>query len=506
MFTEQDIRQMAQQGISPEQAEAQLESIRNGFPYLHIESAASVGDGILALSDDEAQHYVDLWNQYRDQGHRITKFVPASGAASRMFKPLFEFLNSPSNEPADAFVQTFFARIHDFAFFDALDDACILTTGLGADALIEERRFKDVVSALLSDDGLAYGSLPKALLQFHSYDDCVRTPLEEHLAEAALYAASKGQAKVHFTVSPQHRELFQEMLDRVVPQFEDEFHVRYRVTLSSQQPSTDTLAATPEGQPFRLPDGSLLFRPAGHGALLQNLDRLQSDIIFVKNIDNVVPDRLKGPTIRWKQVLGGLLISLQRQTFRHLALLRSGQASPAQTAEAAHFLSDTLGCRHPRLGQFGPDELRHYLTAKLNRPLRVCGMVPNQGEPGGGPFWVSGADGSVTLQILEGSQIDTTDARSRQMLAQSTHFNPVDLVCAVRDSQGQPFPLARYVDPQTGFVSSKSYDGRSLRALELPGLWNGSMSHWNTLMVEVPAETFNPVKTVNDLLRPQHQG
>ena len=505
-LNEQDRELLREKGISEEQLEAQLKCFATGFPYLRLHAAAGVGNGILRLTDEEADRYVGLWNEYKAQPHRITKFVPASGAASRMFKDLFAFLDADYAEPSTDFEKTFFARIHDFAFYDALNDACELNEGMGVDALISQGKYKEVVAQLLGDDGLEYGNLPKGLLQFHAYADEARTPLEEHMVEAALYAASQGVARLHFTVSSQHRELFQDLVERVKDDYEAKYHVTYDITMSEQKPSTDTVAANPDGTPFRQKDGSLLFRPGGHGALIENLNDLDTDIVFIKNIDNVVPDALKQSTVRWKQVLAGILVDVQRQVFEHLARLSSADCTPSDVEHALGFLQGTLCCTPPEgFGNLPTAQKRDFVIGKLNRPIRVCGMVRNEGEPGGGPFLAYNPDGSISLQILESTQINAQDPEAVAMLRQSSHFNPVDLVCAVRDSNGKPFCLPRYVDPQTGFISSKSKDGRPLQALELPGLWNGAMSDWNTLMVEVPASTFNPVKTVNDLLRPSHQ-
>ena len=377
--------------------------------------------------------------------------------------------------------------------------------GEPADALVEAGRFRDVVSALLDDEGLGYGQLPKGLLQFHAYKDCARTPLEEHLVEAALYATSDGKADVHFTVSTEHRELFEELVERVLPEYEKLFGVHYHISFSEQKPSTDTLAATLDNEPFRTDDGRLLFRPGGHGALIQNLSELESDIIFIKNIDNVVPDRLKPATTLWKKVIAGVLVTLQRQAFSYLRRLDEGNVGRAELDEMCQFLRRELCTEVPGISELSEAELIETLRRKFNRPMRVCGMVRNVGEPGGGPFLAFNPDGSVSPQILESSQIDTHNPTYMAMFQGGTHFNPVDLVCATRDYQGNHFDLPRYVDPATGFISSKSKNGRELKALELPGLWNGAMSDWSTIFVEVPLETFNPVKTVNDLLRPQHQ-
>ena len=505
MLSSEDLKQLAEKGISQQQINYQLEQFRNGFPYLKLRAAAAIGNGILAPADTECQALVEAWNAYKAEGHRITKFVPASGAASRMFKNMFEFRDGDHDAPVSDFERTYFDRIEDFAFYPALDDACQVLYGAGVQTLIAEGRYKDIVSAMLDEEGLNYGQLPKGLLQFHAYDDCARTPLEEHLVEAALYAVSDGQTDVHFTVSAEHRELFEELVDRVLPAYEEKFGIKYHISFSEQKPSTDTLAATMDNEPFRTDDGRLLFRPGGHGALIQNLSDLDSDVVFIKNIDNVVPDRLKPATTLWKQVIAGVLVNTQRQIFDYLRRLDEGGLGQAELQEMTNFLHRDLCTEVPGIAELPEEELIAVLRQKFNRPIRVCGMVKNVGEPGGGPFLAFNADGSVSPQILESSQIDTHNPAYMAMFTGGTHFNPVDLVCAIRDYKGNRFDLPRYVDPATGFISYKSKSGKDLKALELPGLWNGAMSDWNTIFVEVPLDTFNPVKTVNDLLRPQHQ-
>ena len=447
-FSQQDLEQLAARGISVEKAEAQLECFRNGFPELDIVAPASTKKGILAPKRAEQEAYIAAWEQYLKEGHKILKFVPASGAASRMFKNLFQYLEDGIETP---FIQEFLAHKDQFAFGPQLAG----------------REGQEAVRYLLQD--MHYGELPKGLLLFHKYRDGARTPALEHLVEGAQYCKGEGEKPtvyLHFTVSHDHLPLFRQHIAENLKKFEDKYDVRYDVTFSEQLPSTDTLAANPDGTPFRTKEGKLLFRPGGHGALIENLNRQDADIVFIKNIDNVVPDRLKKDTIRYKQILAGVLVTEQKRVFEAL--------------------------KDPNLS----DEER----AKLNRPIRVCGVVKNTGEPGGGPFLVREADGSISCQILESTQISDP-----ALMAQSTHFNPVDLVCAIRDYEGKPFDLPKYVDPQTGFISNKSKDGKELLALELPGLWNGAMAKWNTIFVEVPVSTFNPVKTVNDLLREQHQ-
>ena len=481
MITATDKAQLEAKGISEAQIEQQLRDFQTGFPFLKLSAAAAIGRGIMALDAAQAETYVQAWDQYKAEGHRITKFVPASGAASRMFKDMFAFLEASYDEPTTETERRFFAGIHEFAFFQALDDACFVNEGCGVDALMDAGNYKAVVHCMLSEEGLNYGQLPKGLLQFHAYDDEVRTPLEEHLVEAALYASSKGEADVHFTVSTEHRPLFEALVERILPDYEKDFGIRYHVTFSEQKPSTDTVAANMDNTPFRNEDGTLLFRPGGHGALIRNLADLPSDIVFIKNIDNVVPDRLKPVTVQWKQVIAGLLVQVQQQAFAYLRLLDTGNYSHAQIEEMIHFVRHTLSTDIPGLKDMEDAELVTFLRRKLNRPMRVCGVVKNVGEPGGGPFLAYNPDGSISLQILESSQIDTQNPEYVRMFTEGTHFNPVDLVCGIRDYQGQPFDLPRYV------------------------LWNGAMSDWSSLFVEVPLETFNPVKTVTDLLRPQHQ-
>lgn len=505
MITAEDNKQLAQKGITEAQLEAQLHNFETGFPFLRLHAAAAVGAGILSPDADECKAYISAWDAYKAEGHHITKFVPASGAASRMFKNMFEFLSADYDVPTTDFEKAYFDNIRSFAFYDALDDACHVNEGSGIEALISAGNYKAVVANMLGEEGLNYGQLPKGLLQFHTYSDTARTPLEEHLVEAALYASSKGEADVHFTVSAEHQELFEALVESVLPDYEAKFGLKYNVTFSVQKPSTDTVAANMDNTPFRNEDGSLLFRPGGHGALIQNLSDLDSEVVFIKNIDNVVPDRLKDDTVTYKQVLAGVLVTLQSQANDYIRLLQSDACTEADVKAACQFLCEKLCFAKAGIEAMATADLRQLLLQKLNRPMRVCGVVKNVGEPGGGPFLAYNPDGSVSCQILESSQIDTTNEAYVKMFNEGTHFNPVDLVCAIRDHEGSKFDLPSYVDPATGFISYKSKSGRELKALELPGLWNGAMSDWNTVFVEVPLSTFNPVKTVNDLLREQHQ-
>ena len=499
MLTQHDLKQIAQKGISEQQIDTQLGQFKTGFPFLKLEAAAAIGKGIIVPTPIESKNYVAAWQQYKAQGKRVVKFVPASGAASRMFKDMFAFVDADYDMPTTPFENKFFDHIRKFAFYNELDVACQKNNGKDIKTLMAEGNYKAIAANMLKAEGLNYGQLPKGLLLFHNYPEGPRTPMEEHLVEGAMYAASNGEAFVHFTVSHEHMELFKQKVAEKANFYSQKYGIRYDITFSEQKPSTDTVAANPDGTPFRNSDGSLLFRPGGHGALIENLNEIDADIIFVKKIDNVVPDRLKADTVAWKQIIAGLLISLQKKVFEYMRILDEG-ATDTQLQEIARFVKDSL-CVDPKDNTVDAN----YLRNKLNRPMRVCGVVKNVGEPGGGPFLTYNQDGTVSLQILESSQIDKSNTEYMDMFTKGTHFNPVDLVCAVKDYQGNPFDLPKFVDKTTGFISQKSKNGKELQALELPGLWNGAMSDWNTIFVEVPLSTFNPVKTVNDLLREQHQ-
>ena len=505
MLSQQDLNQLAAKGISEEKLNSQLEEFKTGFPFLKLEAAASVEKGIIAPTEADVKQYEEAWEQYKAQGHSIVKFVPASGAASRMFKDMFAFADADYDVPTTDFEKKYFDNIEKFAFYDALDDACRKNLGAGVKELIANGRYKDVARNMLNADGLNYGQLPKGMLLFHKYSEGPRTPMEEHLVEGALYAASDGKAAVHFTVSHDHLPMFKQRVAEKLDFYASKYGISYDITFSEQKPSTDTVAANPDNTPFRNSDGSLLFRPGGHGALIENLNEISADVIFIKNIDNVVPDRLKADTVSYKQVIAGILVTLQKKAFDYLETLESGAYNHEKLEEIIRFVQHNLCCRKADIKELEDADLVIYLKKKLNRPMRVCGVVKNVGEPGGGPFLTYNQDGTVSLQILESSQIDKNNAEYMEMFTKGTHFNPVDLVCAVKDYKGNAFNLPDFVDRTTGFISSKSKNGKELKALELPGLWNGAMSDWNTVFVEVPLSTFNPVKTVNDLLRDQHQ-
>lgn len=491
MFTNQDLAQIAAKGIDLATIEQQISDFEAGFPFLPLSKAATVGDGILRLSDDQVRQYTQVFDGQKND-IELLKFVPASGAATRMFKALFSFLEAGKSDKS---VEQFFAQLPNFAFYNDL----MALVAADADQT-------SIADYFLTDKGLGYGSLPKGLLKFHNYPDGARTPAEEHLVEGAHYANSGGKVRLHFTVSPEHQSKFTALIDSVLANFEAHFGVKFEVAFSEQKSATDTIAVNMDNTPFREKDGSLHFRPAGHGALLANLNDMTADVVFIKNIDNVVPDRLKDTTIAYKKALAGVLLQYQQRIFKYLEMLEDGYVNDSLLRELKEFFEQELCVQSPvGLDQKSQREQQEYFQDKLNRPVRICGVVPNTGEPGGGPFWANNADGTSSLQIVESAQVDMDDEAQKGIFLNSTHFNPVDLVCALKNHKGQKFDLLKYRDPKTGFVTQKSKDGKDLKAQELPGLWNGSMADWNTIFAEVPLITFNPVKTVNDLLRPEHQ-
>lgn len=506
MLSEKDLHILNEKGISINVVEEQLNRFATGFPFLNLSAAASIEKGIFRVSQIDEVSYLTGWKQYCAQDKRITKFVPASGAASRMFKNLFEFLDASYDEPTSGFEKQFFDNIKKFAFYADLNAMCQKNEGKTIDELLLVKGYKAIVANLLQADGLNYGGLPKGLLKFHSYDGVARTPVEEHLKEGSMYAKnSEDEVNIHFTVSPDHRKLFDALVDEVRDRYATKLNTKYSITFSEQKSKTDTIAADKENNAFRDDSGNLVFRPGGHGALIENLNDLDSDIIFIKNIDNVVPDHMKENEARYKELLAGVLVQVQAKAFRYLELIDSGKYSHDDLLDILQFVQNSLCVKNPDTKFLEDVELVLYLKKKLDRPFRVCGMVKNVGEAGGGPFLAENADETISPQILESSQIDMSDPEKKAMFERGTHFNPVDLVCGVKDYRGNKFDLLQFVDPDTGFISQKSLNGKELQALELPGLWNGAMSDWNTIFVEVPIETFNPVKTVNDLLRKEHQ-
>ncbi len=508
MITKQDLTQLKQKGITEEQVLNQLKQHKTGFPYADIQRPATPGDGIIVINQEEKNRYISIYIEAINSGLDICKFVPASGAASRMFKDLYSFLEIPDDRIPEVVSKPpfsdFFKRLKDFAFYNDL--AKLLPDGLDMNST---DAYKLIVKTILAEEGLNYGNKPKGVLKFHRYNNSESTPVEEHLLEAAMYGKnSNNQSFIHFTVSKEHEGLFNDVLDSSKENMEKRHHTTYDVSFSNQKSSTDTIAATPDNEPFRLDNSEILFRPGGHGALIQNLNDLNHDIIFVKNIDNVVPEHLVEDTVLYKKLLTGILIEYRDEVFRILNKLDSFSTLESGISDGLEFISNVLKREVTYLNILKDNnrqERANRIKEILNRPIRVAGMVKNEGEPGGGPFWVKSTTGTISLQVVEGSQIDLKDPEKKSIVDRSTHFNPVDLICSIKDYKGNKFNLLDFVDPATGFISEKSMNGKTLKALELPGLWNGAMAHWLTFFVEVPVTTFNPVKTVFDLLRPQHQ-
>lgn len=507
MLTSADLEFVKKKGITPDMIESQLARFKAGFPFLKIKSVATIGNGIKRFTDTEIADCVKSWKEFQNTDSSIEKFVPASGAASRMFKNMFAFVNSGRTMPETEFEHDFFNNIAKFAFYPDLNKSCIKLYQLNVQELLTAGRYVDVVKAMLDEEGLNYGALPKALLKFHkAAGGHTHTPLEEHLEEGAQYAADKRHVvNLHFTVSPEHRPSFEKNLAAKLHVYEQVWGVKYNVTMSEQKSSTDTIAVKVDNTPYRSANGELLFRPAGHGALIENLNEQNADVVFIKNIDNVVPSKYRAVTVKYKRVIAGYLVQIQSKVASMLRQLETGESTDADLKLMLSFLEDDLSIHSSTTGEMNHDELSDYIKRKLNRPIRVCGVVKNEGEPGGGPYLVYNPDGTSSPQILESAQIDSSNPDAVALMKSGTHFNPVDLVCYIDDYKGNKFNLKEFVDPETGLISMKSKEGVDIKALELPGLWNGSMSDWITVFVEVPIDTFNPVKTVNDLLRPEHQ-
>ncbi|MCH7400378.1 DUF4301 family protein [Belliella kenyensis] len=497
-------KQILAQGMSLDQAKAQITHFEEGFPFLPIVAPATTDNGIKQLSESKLNEIQKSYSK-KIKNLKVLKFVPASGAASRMFKDLFSFLEGDGDLTKSPFTEKFIINIRKFAFYDDLDIA-LKAKGSSIKEAIQNKQYKEIVATLLEDKGLSYGSLPKGLLKFHKYEDENRTPIFEHFIEGLQYAKGHGNTvRIHFTVSPEHEEKFQAEVNQIKQKLEDKEQTKFEISYSQQKKSTDTIAVNKDNSPFVEEHGEVLFRPAGHGALLENLNEVDADLIFIKNIDNVVPDRIKDTTQRFKIGLGGMLLNVQDQVFKALESLENDFEEDTINT-AISLLQKEFGINLSEdFDKMSNMEKGKHLFQKLNKPIRVCGMVKNTGEPGGGPFWVKEEDGSQSLQIAETAQINMQDPKLRILVQQSTHFNPVDLVCGTKDYKGKKFDLLMFRDMKTGFITEKSKSGRELKALELPGLWNGAMAGWNTIFVEVPLITFNPVKTVNDLLRDEHQ-
>lgn len=515
-LSERDLQQLKEKNIDKEKIDVQVMNFKKGFPYIKLVRPATINDGIFKFSEKEIE---ELVGYYEDsiKNFDIIKFVPASGAASRMFKDLYAFMQNYTGSDDDLeeldeqkgfnSVKYFLDHIEGFAFYNELKKA-MRNSGYLLKECLSKQYYKLVLEYLLTPKGLNYANKPKALLLFHRYENCSRLALEEHLVEGANYVkSSKGKVKIHFTVSPEHMDAFKHALNQKKVKYESKFRVNFSIDYSVQKPSTDTIAVTPDNEPFRNGEGSILFRPGGHGALIENLNDVKEDIVFIKNIDNIVPDRLKPHTYKYKKVIGGYLLKIKEKIDGYLELLNEGSATDGELEEMRAFAEKNLLISNNKEAFNKKDyiERTDILYNQLNRPVRVCGMVKNEGEPGGGPFWIQEPSGKESLQIIEKAQINFDDPKQKAIAAEATHFNPVDLVCALNDYRGIPFDLNEFVDPSTGFISEKSKDGKKLKAQELPGLWNGAMADWITVFVEVPIITFNPVKIVNDLLRENHQ-
>jgi len=502
-LTGPDMEQIHKEGLTRQQVMDQVALFVRGVSYIELNRPCTVHDGIEIILPEDEEKLISRYDQMAAAG-RCLKFVPASGAASRMFREWFCALDLPWKD-SEASAVFFAEQLGYYPFYNDLRQS-IFNSGENIDSLMEEKKYGDILAYILTSRGLKYGQLPKALLKFHKYPEGNRTSLEEHLVEAALYITDACRiSRLHVTVSPEHRQPLETFLDRIQPVYEGLFSVTYEIGVSCQETATNTIAVDMDNRPFRSDNGQLCFRPGGHGTLLKNLNDIDGDIIFLKNIDNVAPDRVKQVTVRYKKALAGLLLKLQEETFRYLAYLTGDRIAEKEMTAIDDFCRDKLHIVFPIDYQQWPLEKKKEIwREKLDRPIRVCGVVRNEGEPGGGPFWVQEADGAQSLQIVEEMQVDPRSVKQKALWREATHFNPVDLVCGVRDYKGRKFDLERFVDSGSFSISVKSEKGRDLKALELPGLWNGSMAKWNTVFVEVPIETFNPVKTVEDLLRPQH--
>jgi len=509
-LTKNDLELLSKKGISERKVREQIETFKEGIPFVQLEKAVTVGEGISKFTEEEEKQLIQHFDNAKGET-ALLKFVPASGAASRMFRSLFNFLDSydPASESLDDYLQrtgdsdmkTFSEGLTDFPFYG------IVQNRIKGKASSKDEEIYLFVKEILSEDALNYGFYPKGLLPFHNYGDHAATPFEEHLKEASVYAKSGDTAHLHFTISEQHGEMynkeFSDIKDRVSKAVETSFNVSY----SYQKPSTDTIAVDMENNPFRLDEGSVLFRPGGHGALIENLNDQDADIVFIKNIDNVTVPRFASAVVDSKKVLAGVLLKVQEKAFEYAGLLiNNGDLSTGQLDEIKSFLETELNVRFSdSFAGFTIGQQIEILKDKINRPIRICGMVKNEGEPGGGPFWIKDGKANVSLQIIESAQIDMDNDEQADILKNATHFNPVDLVCGLKNYAGKKYDLMKFVDTKQGFITGKTKDGRELKALELPGLWNGAMAFWNTIFVEVPLQTFSPVKTVNDLLKPAHQ-
>lgn len=513
-FTENDIAQIHAHGLTLEEVEEQVSTIKKGMSYSKLLLAASIGNGINRLDDDELEHYVEVFEENRDE-LSLVKFVPASGAATRMFKFLFQFLKNYDieKETIQSFtennkhtgVNVFFSSLNKLPFYEEVVRKLHEINPKINDLKDDEKRL-EFVKTMLDEDRLNYGNYPKGLLPFHKYEDRISTAFEEHLFEAAFYASSKRVANAHFTISQDHNRKFDLELDHIEEDVEEQTRTKFNISFSNQKKSTDTIALTLDNQLYRDEKGELLFRASGHGALLKNLNILDYDVIFIKNIDNVTVVNKSEELSKYKKVLAGVLIETQQDIFDFLNQLDSGEANEKDCKIIAEFLHERFDYKIPEaFKNYYLTEKLDYLKEKLNRPIRVGGMVKNENEPGGGPFWVEDKKGDRTLQIIEFAQIDLNDENQKRIVNEATHFNPTDFACGIKNYKGEVFDLQKFVDNEANFITIKSHFDQEIKALERPGLWNGSMAYWNSIFIEVPLTTFNPVKTVNDLLKSAHQ-
>ncbi len=508
-ITEADLKQLEGKGISKEKMASQIETFKEGIPFIHLKETATTGNGISKFTLEEQNERIAFFEGNKAE-LSLLKFVPASGAASRMFKAMFNFVDSynPSEESLAAYLERtgdtaaeqFVKGMKRFPFYAEIHSR--ITGKYNSEG---EKAFL-FVETMLSETGLNYGFYPKGLLPFHNYTEGSATPFEEHLKEAALYTKTNGKAQLHFTISVQHDTMFKEEEAQASPKISKTTSTQFQVSYSNQKPSTDTLAVTMENRPFRNSDGTLLFRPGGHGALIENLDDQEADIIFIKNIDNVVVDKDLEEVARNKKMLAGVLLQVQTKAFEYARALEGEDITPELLQTAKTFLEHELNVRFlTNYDSLSANDQMAVLKDKINRPIRICGMVKNEGEPGGGPFWIEDKNGTISLQIIESAQVDMGNEHQVAIFKGATHFNPVDIVCGVKNHRGEKYNLLNFVDTKQGFITEKTKEGKTLKALELPGLWNGAMAFWNTIFVEVPLVTFNPVKTVNDLLKSSHQ-
>lgn len=503
-FTDDDMRRIEAEGLDREKVLAQLEYFKKGAPFAKLIRPCTIGDGITVIPENEIEELISAYNESAKKG-RVLKFVPASGAASRMFRDWYRYYEEKNLDSDPQRGMEFARELKRYAFYRDLKDVA-MKKGDDIDDLAQKEMFSLILEYILTPRGLNYAHIPKALIKFHAYPDHARTPLEEHMVEAGLYISDANNVcRVHFTVSEKHESMVENYFSSIRGHYEDRCGVSFDFQLSVQSSTTNTIAVDMKNRPFRDSRGMLVFRPAGHGALLKNLNAIEGDIIFLKNIDNIVPDRLKGITVRYEKILGGYLVRLQEEIFKYLQQLSLDEMDKKLISEVARFCKEKLNIALlPGFNRLSPAGKKDFIFDMLNRPLRVCGMVKNVGEPGGGPFYVEDESGTQSLQIIEEAQVDMGSEEQKSIWRSSTHFNPVDIVCGVKDFRSKKFDLDRFADKKTVLISRKSQDGRELKALELPGLWNGSMAYWNTVFVEVPVETFNPVKTVKDLLRQEH--